>query len=109
MSKYRLGNLATKEIGRDAHGREVTVQRLVGSGPVIAGDQWTVLVLRPSGVTMSGRVYFQNENAGAVTCVLPSRGGKPGLYNISGPFSELGENVEGTRDAAAMAVAERFQ
>lgn len=107
------GSLACKEVGRDALGRLVTVQRWRGSGPVRAGDSFVVLVQVPDSVTRNGRIFVRNEVAGEVNVVTPSRGRTRGIFQlkIAGGgevgLTDLGM-TEGKRDDLAIEVADRW-
>ena len=108
------GSLACKEVGRDALGRRVTIQRWKGSGPVRAGDSFVVLVQVPDSVTRAGRIFVRNEVAGEVNVVTPARGRTRGIFQLKLmiPGASLGTvdlgMTEGKRDDLAIQVADRW-
>lgn len=103
-----IGSLAHKEVGRDALGRRVSVQRWRGSGPVRAGDSFVVMVQVPDSVTHNGRIFVRNEVAGEVNVVTPSRGRTRGIYELKLMSGESLGMTEGKRDQLAIELADKW-
>lgn len=105
------GSLAVTEIGRDAYGRRVAVQRIAGTGPVRAGDVFAVLVDVPrtlARVDGSTARMVDVVTVGSVTCVTPARGRTRGTWTTEhtpAPGISTAWQSEDTRNGAALALA----
>lgn len=103
-----IGSLAVKDVGRDALGRPVSVQRFRGSGPVRAGDSFVVMVEVPDSVAIGGRIFVRNQVAGELNVITPARGRTRGQFElVLVDGVDLGI-TEGTRDQLAVELANQW-